>query len=441
MRWPALLPLVTAATLTSQAAWAKALTLADALAMAMAQNPSVAVQDIQVQQAGIDYWRAQFQRAVLSVDLGGGNNYTVSGITTQSQKDQNVLAANGNAALRVPLFTGWRITGTVEKAEQGVAEQKAGLFTTRQNLAMNVIEAYWEVQRQEKLHEVNEEQVRQATEIHDLAKTRLKAGAIAPIDVNRAEVSLISARTALIRNEGTRQSARARLASLLFPKDADWTLADAPRFAPVEARSVDAWTALALAGRPELQAAEARLKARRADQTIARSKFWPEIALTAQYQYGNNPYRPLASSNNVLSTFEGTFDGRAILSYSLFDNGETWRRLQETDLALQAAALSKQQTLQQIRTEVLQAFAQVQSAESRLAPLQRSIEIAQSNRDIMAMRYKLGAAMITDVNDVQRALVSALTENLEATIDYLVAAARLYQAVGRPLTPPAKEAP
>jgi outer membrane protein TolC len=105
------------------------------------------------------------------------------------------------------------------------------------------------------------------------------------------------------------------------------------------------------------------------------------------------------------------------------------------------ANLSLQQTAQQVRTEVAQAFAQVQSAESRLAPLKRSIEIAQSNRDIMAMRYKLGAAMITDVNDVQRALVSALTENLEATIDYLVAVARLYQAVGRPLTAPSKEAP
>jgi outer membrane protein TolC len=441
MRRSALLPLVAVALLSARPAWAKALTLADALAMAMDRNPSVAVQEIQVKQANVDYWRAQFQRGVLSVDVNGGDNYSVSGMTTASQKDQNVLSANAGASLRVPLFTGWRITGTVERAEQGVAEQRAGLFTARQNLAMGVIEAYWEFQRQEQLHQVNQDQVKQAGEIHELAKTRLRAGAIAPIDVNRAEVSLISAQTALIRNEGARQAARARLTNLLFPEDSDWTLADEPHFSPVEAQSREAWLDQALKQRPEMRAAEARLKARRAELTIARSKLWPEIALTAQYQYGNNPFRPLASANNVLAAFEGTFDGRAILSYSLFDNGEMWRRMQEGDLGVQAAELSLQQTGQQVRTEVAQAFAQLQSAESRLAPLKRSIEIAQSNRDIMAMRYKLGAAMITDVNDVQRALVSALTENLEATIDYLVAAARLYQAVGRPLTPLAKEAP
>jgi len=432
---------LTVGLLAAPPAWAEALSLADALAMAMARNPQVAVQTIQVDLANVDYWRAQFQRAQLNVDLTGGDNYSVAGMTTTAQKDQNVLFANAGGTLRVPLFTGWRITGNIDRAEQGVAEQAAGLVSARQSLAMDVISAYWDFQRQEQLQRVNQDQVTQAKEIHELAKTRLRAGAIAPIDVNRAEVTLISAQAALIRNEGGRQAARARLTNLLFPDHADWTLKDEPAYAPIEAKSSDAWIELALAQRPEIHAAAARLKARQAELTVARSRLWPEVALTAQYQYGNNPFRPLASSNNVLAGFEGTFDGRAILSYSLFDNGETWRRMAEGDLGVKVANLSLQQTAQQVRTEVAQAFAQVQSAESRLAPLKRSIEIAQSNRDIMAMRYKLGAAMITDVNDAQRALVSALTENLEATIDYLVAVARLYQAVGRPLTAPSKEAP
>jgi outer membrane protein TolC len=441
MKRPLFPALLAASLLTSQPAWAEALSLADALAMGLQRNPAVAMQSTQVKQADIDYWRAQFQRAVLSIDLNGGNNYSVSGMTTAAQKDQNVLFANAGTSLRVPLFTGWRITGGIERAEHGVAEQKAGLFTARQNLAMGVIEAYWDVQRQEKLYGVNLDQVKQAEEIHELAKTRLRAGAIAPIDVNRAEVSRISAQTALIRNEGARLAARARLTSLIYPTGDTWTLADEPTYSPVEAQPLEAWIAQAIDHRPEMQAAMARLKARQAELTIARSKLFPELALTAQYQYGNNPFRPLASSNNVLSSFEGTFDGRAIFSYGLFDNAETWRRMQESDLAIQAAELAVTQTHQQVRTEVAQAHAQLLSAESRLAPLKRSIEIAQGNRDIMAMRYKLGAAMITDVNDVQRALVSALTENLEATIDYLVAAARLYQAVGRPLSPTTKEAP
>jgi outer membrane protein TolC len=151
MRRTGILAVVAGTLLTAPPAWAEALSLADALTMAMVRHPSVGVQAIQVQQANVDYWRAQFQRAVLNVDLNGGNNYSVSGMSTASQKDQNVLFTNAGTSLRVPLFTGWRITGGVERAEQGVAEQRSGLFTARQNLAMSVIEAYWDNQRQQQL--------------------------------------------------------------------------------------------------------------------------------------------------------------------------------------------------------------------------------------------------------------------------------------------------
>ncbi|MBC7542185.1 MAG: TolC family protein [Candidatus Sericytochromatia bacterium] len=431
-----LAPAVAVWLMLTAMAHAEPMSLADALRQAMAHNPSIANQDVQVRQADIDYWRAQFQRASLSLDLNGGDNYTVSGMTTASQKDQNVLFVNANSTLRVPLFTGWRITGSIERAEQGVAERKATLFATRQNVALSVIEAYWDNQRQQKLYLVNQDQVKQAEEIHALAKTRLRAGAIAPIDVNRAEVTLISAQAGLIRNEGNMQVARARLGNLLFRNDDTWTLSDDPQFQAIPDEGREIWLARALRQRPEVQAADARLNAGKAGLTIARSKLFPEFALTAQYQYGNNPFRPLASSNNVLAAFEGTFDGRATMTYNLFDNAETWRRMQEAALTIESAELDLTQTKRQIKTDVDQAHAQLTSAASRLSRLRRSIEIARSTRDIMAMRYKLGAAVITDVNDVQRALVSALTENLEATIDYLVAAARLYQAVGRPLAEP-----
>lgn len=411
---------------------AEPLSLQAALQQAIERYPSVAEQQVSLDLAGIQYARAQFERANLQLGLTGGDNYSLSGITVQTSS-QNVVFTNAAANLRLPLFTGWRITAGIERAGHGVTEREAELFATRQSLAMSVIDAYWGNQRAERIYAVNQAQVEQAQEIFDLAKARLAAGAIAPIDVNRAEVNLISAQAGLTRSDGQRQTAKARLANLLFRPDRDWTLSDEPAYRPIEGKPLPAWIDEAKENRPELAASRARQQARTADLTIARSRLWPELTASAQYQHGNNPFRPLSSANNVLSSFEGTFDGRLLLSYTLFDNAETWRQIREAELVAEQARLAYSRLERQIVSEVEQAHAQLKSAESRLPGLERSVAIAQNNRDIMAMRYKLGAAVITDVNDVQRALVSALTEHLEATIDYLVAVASLYQAVGRPL--------
>jgi len=73
----------------------------------------------------------------------------------------------------------------------------------------------------------------------------------------------------------------------------------------------------------------------------------------------------------------------------------------------------------------------LQAARKRIEAQERTVEQAERGYKIVTARFLSNAATQLEVNDAQLALTQARVNRVQATYDYLIAAAELDQLIGR----------
>jgi outer membrane protein TolC len=176
-----------------------------------------------------------------------------------------------------------RLRGEIALAEAEAAAQD--FAAARLRLAAMASLLFDDYYLADRALEVNHHHRKLMGELRSVASARYEAGEISAQGALRAEFELVELERAGLGLETARDLARAQLNGLLHrdpglplpPAPASLEVADS---APPE---LDRELAAALAGRPELRAAEARVRAGEAAVAAARREFLPDFALTASY--------------------------------------------------------------------------------------------------------------------------------------------------------------
>ena len=174
--------------------------------------------------------------------------------------------------------------------------------------------------------------------------------------------------------------------------------------------------------RPDVMAAEQRLKAAHANIGAARAAFLPKIALTAG----------LGVASQGLSTlFNGlTWNFLPSITLPLFNDGRLAAGVDVAEARKVIAVAEYEKTIQLAFREV----ADLLSARETLARQLRSAQLneASQNRrlEIALARYNGGLVNVLDVLDGERTLVSAQQNTVQLRQAQLDTAAQLYKALG-----------
>jgi outer membrane protein len=139
--------------------------------------------------------------------LNGTANYTRAGDTFTPE--QSGWSAGVN--LTVPIFNGFLTNSQVKEAKQNLNIQRANEETLRQNILLDVQQAYLFLQALENGVAVAELTVRQAQENYDIVNGRYAAGIGSPLDVTNALVGLTNAKTNYIAALANYKTAEAAL--------------------------------------------------------------------------------------------------------------------------------------------------------------------------------------------------------------------------------------
>ena len=83
-----------------------------------------------------------------------------------------------------------------------------------------------------------------------------------------------------------------------------------------------------------------------------------------------------------------------------------------------------------VRLEVESAVHYLESARKRLAATDKAVELAQESRRIESEKYDLGKGTITDVLDVESALLEMRAARYSAMLDYNMQIARIRLVTG-----------
>lgn len=258
-----------------------------------------------------------------------------------------------------------------------------------------------------------------------IAQRRLDSGVTSALDYAQAETLLTQAETELAALKLSQAQSDNLLASLI---GAPFTgtlpdpipLADQGR---AEALAAGIPSEL-LTTRPDIVAAEERLRGARANIGAARAAFLPSISLTGSYGYASSELDDLVGEDGL------TWSYGPSISLPLFDFG---RRRANLDVAkareIQAIA-DYERTIQESFREVADALAGRQFLAEQVSAQERATLAQRRLAELARTRYREGVVSYLEVLDAERSLFSAEQALLQVRRTQVSNLVALYVALG-----------
>jgi len=235
------------------------------------------------------------------IETGTQNNFRWTGSITQ------------------PLFTGFALTSSFELAKLGIDQSKMDLDLEKLDLALMVKEAYFNILKADKTVDVAKSAVESLESHLKVANSFYEAGVIPINDLLKAEVELANAQHDLIKALNASRLSRASFNNLLSRSINSLVEIEDILVYQLENPDFEEYLNIALQNRPEIKILE--INSMQIDQQIklAKSKYYPEIALN--YNYIKEGDAPEVSG----SDFHESSSWRAVvgLSWTFWDWGKT----------------------------------------------------------------------------------------------------------------------
>ena len=306
---------------------------------------------------------------------------------------------------------------------QYLATEEAGR-AAHITLVAEVAKAYLAERAFEEQYELARKTFESRESAYKLAKQRFEVGASSALDLRQNETLVQSARASLAAL--TRQRAQAaNVLTLLVGKP----LADLPAAQNLSEQNIVTEIPAGLPSdllerRPEIRAAEQRLRAANANIGAARAAFFPRISLTASTGTASNDLSGLFESGSRTWSFVPQ------LVLPIFDAGRNSANLSLADVRRNVAVADYEKTIQVAFREVADALAGRAALDEQI-DAQRAVLDAQAERLKLAdLRYQSGVASSLEVLDAQRELFSAQQSLVQARLLRLTNAIDLYRALG-----------
>jgi len=299
---------------------------------------------------------------------------------------------------------------------------------TLRNLVAQVEQSYFQLLGVEaELDAARKSRVRAGEHLR-LAQERKAAGSVPLLDVLRAEVEVSNADLSIIEVENSRRIVQGNLNSLMGrpveqriePVPITEALSD-----PVEIRLAEAM-AQAVARRPEIRSAGARIVAARAGVTQAKSAYGPRVTGDGQFGWHDDEFAP--------SDQEWAL-GLSI-RLPLFTGFANEHRLGKAKAeANRAEALAASQELA-VRREVWTAYSTLQKSHAAVLTSDVQTRHAGESLRLARERYTVGASTITDLIDAQTALARAEATQARTRWEYQAARSEFRRATATTVVPP-----
>lgn len=330
-------------------------------------------------------------------------------------------------SLQQPLFTGFRLQNSAKAAEYSVraAESHVTATTVEQSFAIKT--AYWNLFKVRQVQKLLEENVEQVKAHLQNVKSLAGQGMAHTNDVLKVQVQLSDVEFRLLDVKNNTRLAMVALNNLLGVALTTEIELSSEVSSPVEelpelANSIDK----AAAARPDITAMEHNVQAAKASVDAAKGGWYPQVLLTANYNY-NRPNQRIFPTKDE---FKDTWDIGVGVSFDVWN----WQTTSHQTAQAEAKMMQAQDGLALMRdgiaVEVTQKWLTLQQTRERIAVAQVGVEQAEENYRITRESYKQGAALNTDVIDAQTALLQSKTNYITALVDCEIARVGLQKAMG-----------
>jgi multidrug efflux system outer membrane protein len=399
--------------------------------LGLARNRDLAAATARIAEAG---GLARIQRADLYPGIDASGSVIRNRSAASDAGGQSATRTRYAAGLVVPAFEldFWgRVRNLNSAARSTYLASIEGERAARLALIRSIAAAYYLAREADERVALAEATVVSRQEGLRIARLRLDAGVTSALDFRQSESLLTQAETELAQLKLARAEAR-NLVFLLIGGPAPEDLPPALPLGqqkPLKPLAAGLPSDL-MTARPDVIAAEERLKAARANVGAARAAFFPSISLTGGLGYASADLASLFDSDGLNWSFGPS------ISIPLFDWG---RRRGNVDVAVareDIAIADYERTIQQAFREVSDGLAGRQFLAEEVAAQARATEAQREIARLARIRYREGVANYLEVLDAERNLFTAEQALISLRRQELDNLAALYAALGGGLPPP-----
>ena len=262
-----------------------------------------------------------------------------------------------------------------------------------------------------------------------LQRMRFEAGVASEFDLRQVEAQAAQAMALLPAFERSLAQQETALAVLLGQSPRAIVTVPAERGAAIDALTLPPAVPVGLPSdllerRPDVRQAEQALIAANARIGQAKAAYYPSISLTA-FLGGDS-----ASLSDLFSAQARVWQIGGSAAQTIFDAGRTRQQVEQARAREQQLLASYASTIQNAFKDTLDALVAQRTAREALDAEQTRVTALQSSYKLAQLRYDNGVSSLLDVLDVERGLLDAELNRIEAQRAQLAATADLFKALG-----------
>ncbi len=330
-------------------------------------------------------------------------------------------------SLQQPVFTGFKLQNSVKIAELTSNATSEEYNRDKSELVYNIKNAYWSLFKAAEMKKVIDENVEQIKAHLKDAQNLMQQGLLTNNDVLKIEVQLSDA---LFRQSDIKNNVRLAVIGLNniigIPLSTATEINSAVELNYTAALNLDELVNKAYQNRPELKAADLRIKTSESAVSLAKGGWYPQVSVSGNYNYN----RPNQRIQPTKDQFDGTWDVTLGVSFDIWNWNVTGHQTEQAEAQLSQTIDALGSIKDGVTLEVTQNYLNLQQAKEKISISELAVKQAEENLRIISEKFKNGMALSSDVVDADVALLQAKTNYTNSKVDFELAKAKLIKAVG-----------
>lgn len=256
-----------------------------------------------------------------------------------------------------------------------------------------------------------------------LARARFNAGETDSLDVERATADLAETRVRMHEQQRLAEENLLRLQALMGATSDQWL----PTILPIERNSLAIPATVpseVLLHRPDVRAAQQRVRAANAGIGIATAAFFPRLAISGSAGYQS------ARDSDLFRSPSRIWSLGPDLTLPLFQGGRNVANLASSEAEYRATVAAYKSTVVNALVEVEGALLNISSYAEQLSEQERVVHAAQAARRLSQRRYQIGLVSFLEVLDAQRTELGAELDYADLLGRYYGASVDMIRAIG-----------
>lgn len=403
----------------------RVMTLQQCIDSALVHNRTIRQQELNRASRELAYDQARANLLPnLNASAGQSFMFGRSLIADNTYRNVNASQTSFGIGSGITLFDGMRMKYNIDARRAEMMAANADLEKIQEDIRLNVTVAYLQVL----LYKENKQTAISQLEL-TTQKLEQRAALVAAGKLPEGELFELKAQQAREELNHTRTETQLKLALLDLAQIIE--LADFENLdveLPLDMVNADAQLISAtevyqsaLLSRPELKAAEHRLKSSLINVDIARAAYLPTLSLGAQMSTGyynlngvpNNSFGQQTRDN--LSTNVG-FN----LQIPVFNRFATRNQVVNSKLAVDNSRLEMENTKVQLRKTIEQAYQNAIAAQSRLDAARKSEQASREAYRYAEQKYEAGRASVYELYSAKANLTQVISELSQSKYEYLL---------------------